>query len=527
MRALLLINILGIGLAQVRTPYFGSVRLDGAVLDSRTNAPIVGANVTPATRFGQFTTDLSGRFSVEFPRRNDSTVTITNSGYVTAIAGCVQQAGNKQETGHCENVVVRLVRMGTVTGRVVDLQGRPAAKASVTLASLNFGLHGGAGQTDERGLFQIEADPGPYVICARSRPEIEREFGILKHELGVTPVSRCYRSAIVPEEAEGVTLTSGEITGPLTIRLGEARLFAIRGRLHTWVRKTKSWYATIWAVPDASADEQLEGEIDARTGGFRIPALRAGMYTIVAMAGEPSGCDTCGGGSQFFATARVKVQHDIHDLSLDLRPKATVSGKMVIMGESNSGIEEQPVELDSRLGGGLGNSLRIVTGPDQRGRFEFTHVAQGVHRLRAGTYPRYEIATVHLNGKQLDPDSFAVTSTSVSGLRIALRTTDALLKPVLSFPVTDWSSQNYWVIAIPETDWQNWERWIESRIESPTTVLGPMPAGAYLVLLIDTNDSYSMENCADEIRLHRREAVRVVLKNGRTETVALRPIRVD
>jgi hypothetical protein len=83
------------------------------------------------------------------------------------------------------------------------------------------------------------------------------------------------------------------------------------------------------------------------------------------------------------------------------------------------------------------------------------------------------------------------------------------------------------VLAIPEADWQNWDRWIEARIVSPTTVLGPMAAGSYLVLLIDAKHMYSLEYCADQIRLHRREAVRVLLRNGATEIVSLPAIRID
>jgi len=524
MRALLLIYLLRAACGQVRTPEAGRVRLDVTVVDALTNAPVAGATVTGSTF--RSTTDAAGCFSAELQRMNDLRFVITKAGYVTAESGCRLQGRDNQGREHCAEVVLRLAPMGTVTGSILNAQGRPAAKASVELTSLSFGL-GAGGETDEQGRFKIEAVPGSYVVCAKSQQEVEREFRTPDKAAPTSPVSRCYPSVGSPEDGVGVTLASGEIAGPITIRLSEERVFAIGGRLRTRVRKVESWSARIFAVPDAPSSHELEGQIDARTGVFRIPALRTGMYTVVAMAGPVTNCDTCEA-MTFYATTRVKLERDVGDVTLTLRRTATVSGHLVISGKSTSTLEDQQVELDPRLpGGGLSYALKPATGADREGRFEFTNVVQGLYRLRAGTYPDYEIATVELNGRQLAPDSFLVRSTSVSGLTITLRPTDAFIKPDLSFTVKDWYSRDYRVIAIPEADLQDWGRWIDARIVSPTDVLGPLPSGVYLVLLIDSNNMGSVEGIVDEIRLHRREAVRVVLKNGTTERVTLRAIRVD
>jgi hypothetical protein len=198
-------------------------------------------------------------------------------------------------TVHSEGVVA----MATISGVVLDASGKPYAGAYIwTTAALwpPFPEIWDRYATDAQGRFRLTVAPGSYLVCA-----FPPGVGLDETKMALPA---CFPSAPAYTAAIAVTVGPHGASPQLTIRLLEAPTYSIRGRITSGrVRKTKDWGMTIEAESDppqeylgcgrlppmatysSACETGYAGDVKA-DGSFVISGVRAGSYSLYAMAGD-------------------------------------------------------------------------------------------------------------------------------------------------------------------------------------------------------------------------------------------------
>jgi len=221
---------------------------------------------------------------------------------------------------------IALSRPYAITGRVLDVDGEPAARVPIVTQSI--GGNGRSDQeTDDLGRFRIFGlPPGRYTICSefigpgsmQVRSELEQ------------PVTTCYPSARSSDQAQPVDLKSADV-GDIEIRLVRTRTFTITGSV-----------LDSTGTPAENAHVDLEKRI---AGGSSSTAIRAGSdgrfvmrnitpgdYTINARIGGP---DRAAERRELeVASIPVTVGPAEVDMVVTLSRTVTVPGRIVFEGTS-------------------------------------------------------------------------------------------------------------------------------------------------------------------------------------------------
>src|SRR5439155_10393652 len=169
----------------------GTAVIAGRVVAADTGRPIKRARVMVSAGGRQAratTTDEQGRFRITDLMGGSYTITASRTGFVDAVygqrrplqPGTAIQLADGQELA---TIDLRLVRGGVITGRVLDEDGEPLARAVVTVQRYQY-VRGerqlspaGGDQTDDRGQYRVFGLPaGDYYVSADAA-SLTRAFG--------------------------------------------------------------------------------------------------------------------------------------------------------------------------------------------------------------------------------------------------------------------------------------------------------------------------------------------------------------
>ncbi len=140
--------------------------IEGSVVDSFTGTGIADVTVYFGSEKGghyDATTDTSGRFQITGMKEGEYGSHFEEAGYLPQFSGTNDSGLEAVQVGRDPvRIRVELVAFATLRGRVLDPEGKPAAKPTVTL-----GLD--TETTDDRGQFAFtKLVPGSYTMQASS-----------------------------------------------------------------------------------------------------------------------------------------------------------------------------------------------------------------------------------------------------------------------------------------------------------------------------------------------------------------------
>lgn len=159
----------------------GTAAISGRVLTADTGRPVKRARVTVAGagRGGRTaTTDDRGRYRIDQLGAGTYTVNASKTGFVDGVYGQRRplQPGTPVVVAEAQaigNIDLRLTRGGVITGRLMDEDGEPLARALVTVQRYRYVAGerqltpAGADQTDDRGQYRVFGlPPGDYFVSA-------------------------------------------------------------------------------------------------------------------------------------------------------------------------------------------------------------------------------------------------------------------------------------------------------------------------------------------------------------------------
>src|SRR5688500_4320964 len=225
--------------AQTPSTAAASVRLTGIVM-ATTGEPLAGADVRLLENGASTFTSPEGYFEFDGLPAGAYTVVAVRSGYLPGAPGAsARQVARPIEIppNGAQHVEIRLLPLGSITGRIVDDARRPARGIRVRAirhAMLSPGGRAGAEVlADHEGRFAIrELDPGSYFVVAEEPPRraappatASRAFATPSNvpPTATPPALSYFPGTAFPDQAVGVIVEAGVETDA-TFTLSPSRL---------------------------------------------------------------------------------------------------------------------------------------------------------------------------------------------------------------------------------------------------------------------------------------------------------------
>jgi hypothetical protein len=545
----------------------GTAIIGGRVVAADTGRPLRRARVVIGGRGRPraTSTDEQGRYRVTALPAGSYTISATKSGYVDGAFGQRRATGSGAQLELTDgqqavNIDIRLSRGGVVTGRVLDEEGEPLARAVVSVLRQQY-VRGqkqltpaGADQSDDRGVYRVFGlPPGDYFISASAggveqvvRQAIAGPGGSRQSEAsgyaptyypGVTSASDATRVKLAPAQeisgvdfqiqvvpfatvkgivgggAATVVLIPAENGGPSRGAFGGAfAALAGRGGLG---RGGPGVFGSGMRAATRS------------DGSFSITNVTPGKYTIVARAdGGPNGSSRTAVQSLIVAGEEVTVA--LTPVSgVQLGGTITLEAAGPPPSEGLTGFRVTPLALGPAAAaiGGRGGRPGDA---GQTGQFTINDVAPGVYVLRASAPRGWTMKSVYLDGREITDQPIEVKSENVNGLNVIFTDKISSLKGSVRDARSN-AASDVTVILFPADErlWLPQSRQIvTARTDSAGSYqLSPVPAGEYLVVAVEDVDQgeWFDPTYLDQIR-SRATKIRIEEGEQRTQDLKVTPM---
>ena len=508
-------------------PEVQSAGLMGRVLDGRSGQPVQRARVVVVPREGEgrgvvVLTDQNGQYAVTGLSPGRYTVEMSKPGFVTIAYG---QRRPRQPATPVElregqslrGIDVVLPPGGVVTGRIVDETGAPLPLTTVQVFRHVYRqgrrqlVPAGTDRTDDRGHYRIFGlESGRYYVSGivprqlstsgrAGFPPAFRRFDPTSPpggDISVDPLG------YAPTYYPGVTnLTAAS---QVDVALGAEATgvdFAVRlvptarvGGVVFGPEGAPATGARVILVPDSAivARNALLGARLQANGSFEIPDVPPGQYTIRAVTRGPRAGRSRFGGPALFASHFFSVDgSDVSDITLVLRPGATVAGRVVL----DTLAQVPPSTLARvRVTASATEDIPLVGDPETRiandATFELANVPDGGRLLRASNVPSgWMLKAVYIDGQDVidTPLDFGGVS-RLDDVQLVLtdqvtRLTGSVRDPQ-DTPLTEFT-----VVAFPndERRWQPQSRYVKAARpdQNANYQIEGLPAGHYLLAAVD------------------------------------------
>jgi hypothetical protein len=310
-------------------------RFGGRVLNSLTGEPLKKAELT--LRSAQYpdlsyrlATDEQGGFSLPAVHGGEYDLVVQRTGFVrTAKPVTLVNGDTTTET------IIRLSPQGVITGRVVDRDGDPLARATVEAiqAHYNGGIRryvvAGTAVTDDRGeyrLFGLKA--GSYYLG-----------GVYHGAAG--DAAAYYPSGLQASQAVAIDVPTGNEVRGVELMLSDPLAVTVRGTIQAPPGLPVGGL-TINLVPcDSGPLDRLSTSVRNADGVFELRGIGPGCHILAA--------DSFNTGRRFSARLPLNVTNsNIDSLQLSLLPPRRLTGR--VHTDSGSGPKLGPVivNLESR-----------------------------------------------------------------------------------------------------------------------------------------------------------------------------------
>jgi protocatechuate 3,4-dioxygenase beta subunit len=498
-------------------------------------------------------TDEQGRYRITGLPAGTYTITAAKSGYVDGAFGQRRATGSGTpidiaDGQQAANIDIKLARGGVVTGHVLDEEGEPLARATVTVLRQQY-VRGqkqlspaGSDQSDDRGQYRVFGlPPGDYFVSATAggieqavRQAIGDFGGAQQTETsGYAPTY--YAGVTSASDATRVKLAAAQEVSGVDFQIQVVPFAIVKGVV---VGGT----ATVLLVSDEGGaagspgalgrggrggfGAMLGGGLRAVTrsdGTFSIPNVTPGKYTIIARAdGGPNAAPRT-------AMQSLVVSGEEVNVALTPAPGVQLGGTITFEAAGNPPADGYaafrvipvPVGPIAGIQGGRGGRLGDVS---QNGQFTINDVMPGIYMLR-GTAPRgWTMKAVYLDGREVTDTPLEVKSENVTGLNVIfsdrISSLAGSVRDVRGTPISDVA-----VIAFP-ADERLWSPQSRQIVTARTDRAGAyklssIPAGDYLVVAVDDVEQgeWFDPTFLEQIRSH---ATKVRIDEGQQQTQDLK-----
>jgi hypothetical protein len=285
-------------------------------------------------------TDDDGSFAVEGLEPGAYAVSVEAPGYM-ASSGLTDQDGKPIYYRPGDQVTIRMVKGGVITGKVTDSQGQPVVQIPIRALRLRdekghpsraapkaFSGFGGV-RTDDRGIYRLYGlEPGVYLVSAGGGEQFS--------STPFTSDSPVYHPSGTVDVAAEVKVQAGQDTGGIDISYSSLPGHSVSGHLAGQfatggVMSLAALVLTHLKTGMPQAETVSMGESHA----FRIEGVPDGDYFLTAISYSF--------GKDLTAAPPTKIAvkgSDVTGIEMTLGPITAISGKVVI--EALKQVDQSP-----------------------------------------------------------------------------------------------------------------------------------------------------------------------------------------
>ncbi len=524
----------------------GTARISGRVVAADRGTPVRRAQVRLASsqiRLNRVaTTDNDGRYELAELPAGQYRLMITKAGFVTLEFGQARpfERGKPLDLADgqaLDKIDFSLPRGSVITGRITDEFGEPIADATVEAMRYQFingqrqlAMAARPATTDDIGQYRIFGlMPGDYVIRASVRAAGTLGGGTEAADPSGYPPT-FYPGTTDAGQAQAVTVGLAQEVSSIYLQLSPARLARISGTVIDSKGQPLTG-AVIMLRPAAGGAGlfNMGGASQVRgDGSFALTSVPPGDYSLDVQQ-RPRGGQNGATAQPEFASLPLSVAGaDISGLTVVTTPGASVSGTVVLQGQSTAGVTLRSMLVSAPPASG-------ATLPGLGGAFANGRVSDdGSFELRGLAGPRYvrvtnipagwTLKSVTLDGQDITDAPFDFRSPRGSG---ALVITLGDRVSTISGAVHDSRGEvlkDYVVVIFGDDPrlWSAQSRYIATARPNQDGVFSAkgLPPGRYLAAVVDSLENGTQFDPALLEQL-RGDARTFTLAEGQTLTLDL------
>jgi len=276
--------------------------LEGTVINGVTKEAVRKAQVTLIPgRVPQAITDANGRFIFRKLPPGTYTLTAQHPEFPLIVAGMAATAPLMVTLGPQEkksDLVLALTPGASISGRVMDQDDHPVSGCSVQTLQFAPGpgvnrLYATRGETsDDRGEYRIHGlARGHYYVSAQCGQALPMPHGFVRRGSEEDLPEQRYAAEFYPDSpdpsgASRVMVPAGANVTGIDFHMHPTSTVTVRGRINgdAEAMSLKPQVELVLRDPLISGMVRFTASVNAQTGAFRIPAVPAGSYTLVAAA---------------------------------------------------------------------------------------------------------------------------------------------------------------------------------------------------------------------------------------------------
>ena len=429
-------------------------RILGEVVDVASGGPVSGARVLIVQFRGsgnqrEVVSDEKGAFLLDEVAPGSYLLHAEHTGYITSQlpTGYARPVpiNINVEAGGSYRVSFRLVRTGSISGRVYDVERRPVTNAEVeilfsqyngfglrTLSRLTIAAPGPDGypsvQTDDRGEYHLSGIPaGEYYIRASYKVESVRRGGAAVRSNSAS--ATYYPGVTNPDEAIAIRIAAGDDISAIDFTAAPLSATKVSGRIINPLpqQPARPIYDYYLIPRNARVREftQVVPNYSEEPDRFELRSVRPGSYDlyIAYRTGERP--------DQFkFYSGRVSIEvsdRDVIDLAVPIEPGIEIRGEIVqdeATRATNRDVRRNYPLFSSFDGmpGVLSPTATLGRSPfvQSDGSFVIPNAARGRYFLVLGGEPTAFITSARLGTENILGRPFEVTTDTTGPLVVEI-----------------------------------------------------------------------------------------------------------
>lgn len=506
--------------------------IEGTVINGVTKEPVRKAQVTLVPgNVPQVITDANGRFIFRKLPPGMYTLLAQHPEFPLMVSGMAATSPLMVSLGPQErkgDQVIALTPGASISGRVTDEDDRVLSGCSVQTLQFapgpgNNRLYTTRGETsDDRGEYRIHGlARGHYYVSVQCGQPLPMAHGLVRRGSEADVPERRYATEFYPDSpdpsgASRVMVAAGANVTGIDFHMHPTSTVTVHGRLNgdAEVLSLRPRVELVSRDPWLSGLVRYTASTNPQTGAFRIPAVPAGSYTLVAAAQDKR--------HAYEASVPVDIGADApQPIDLTLIPGGEFSGTIEVEGDPpKPPVENMHVRLTPLEAEFSGSLPETTVGGD--GTFALSGVVAGRWCLRVENVRAY-LKSLSVSGQQVQGCVFQSFPGAGGVMRAVVSTKMASVEGTVSGTNPQQASGVQMILVSEEADAQRQARTARTSADGRFSMTGIEP-GRYRLYAAGGMEATALQQNLRVLKALEGSSTRVDLEAGVRSTTQVQLI---